>query len=228
MPTFREDIKLGTKVPLIKRDDIADFVVGESDVKDGSITASKIANKTITKEKFTDDVQNAIDSIEGKLDKGSVVQTIGTSEDKVMSQKAVTEELKSIHDTTDDIISVMAKNGLNIDLSSSTGWYFRYRTICGANVDGSYKPFTTLSIEARFYFTDVTDKITNITWTRDTDDPEADAAWNKAHANCGLSLPIAYPDLGGNIYQIGHASFTCTAEYDVDGDMYTAQETVSF
>ena len=228
MPTFRQDVKLGTKVPLVKKDDIADFIVGESDIKEGSITNSKIADNTITKEKLTKDVQEAINAVSDKFDKSSVVQSIGLSEDKVMSQKAVTEELKDIHDTTDNIISVMVKNGFNIDLASSRGWSFRYKTISEPNVDGSYKAFTTLSAEAKFYALNVTDKITNITWTRNTGNPEEDAVWNKAHANCGLSIPIAYPDLGGEIYQIGHVEFTCTAEYNDEGDMYVAQKTVSF
>lgn len=228
MPTFRQDVKLGTKVPLVKKDDIADFIVGESDIKEGSITNSKIADNTITKEKLTKDVQEAINAVSDKFDKSSVVQSIGLSEENVMSQKAVTEELNDIHETTDNIISVMVKNGFNIDLSSSKGWTFRYKAISEANSDGSYKAFTTLSAEAKFYALNVTDKITNITWTRNTDNPEEDEAWNKAHKDCGLSIPISYADLGGNVYQIGHADFTCTAEYNTEEDMYVAQKTVSF
>lgn len=228
MPTFRQDVKLGTKVPLVKKDDIADFIVGNSDIKDGSITNSKIADNTITKEKFTKDVQDAINDVSSKVDKTAVVQTIGQSKENVMSQKAVTDELKDLHDTTDNIISVMMENGFNIDLSSSKGWTFRYRTISEPNSDGSYKTFTTLSAEAKFYALNVTDKITNITWTRNTDNPAEDETWNKAHKDCGLTIPISYPDLGGNAYQIGHAEFTCTAEYNAEGDMYTAQKTVSF
>ena len=56
MPTFRENVKLGTKVPLIKKEEISGFVIAEGDVYDGSITNRKIADKTITKEKLTDDV----------------------------------------------------------------------------------------------------------------------------------------------------------------------------
>lgn len=233
----------------VTTDKVADKAITSPKLADDSITTSKIADNTITKEKLTsdvldaknikyskagsslgsDNVQDAIDEIvDDKFDKTSVVQSIGQSESKVMSQKAVTDELKDIHDTTDNIISVMVKNGFNIDLTSSKGWSFRYRAISESNSDGTYKAFTTLSAEAKFYALDVTDKITGITWTRDTGDAEADAAWNKAHTSCGLSIPISYPDLGGNVYQIGHANFTCTAEYNAEGDMYVAQKTVSF
>lgn len=135
---------------------------------------------------------------------------------------------KSVQETLSDIYNLIETEGLTLVLKSSRGWSFRYKTISEPNVDGSYKAFTTLSAEAKFYALNVTDKITNITWTRNTENPEADAAWNKTHANCGLSIPISYPDLGGDIYQIGHAEFTCTAEYDAEGDMYVAQKTVSF
>lgn len=207
---------------------LKDGSITSDKITDGAITTPKIKDSSVTKEKLSEDVQNTLNNVGGKFDKSSIVQSIGLSEDKVMSQKAVTDELKDIHDTTDNIISVMVKNGFNIDLASSRGWSFRYKTISEPSVDGSYKAFTTLSAEAKFYALNVTDKITNINWTRNTENPEADAAWNKAHTNCGLSIPISYTDLGGDIYQIGHAEFTCTAEYNAEGDMYVAQKSVSF
>ena len=238
MPTFREDVKLGTKVPLIRKCEISDFVVNEGDVVDGSITNKKIADKTITKEKLTDDVliaenikvgdSNLTSVLDKKVDKSSVVQETGYSKTDIMSQKAVTDELDNINDATNKIISILAENGFNINLLSSNGMTFKYSYITQTNADGSYADFTTLSIDAKWFVNDVTDEIYNIKWTRDTGDEEADAAWNKAHENCGPSISISYRDLGGSCYEIGHVSFTCEAEYNAEGEVKTAVQSVNF
>lgn len=228
MPTFREDPKLGTKVPLIKKCEISDFVVGEGDVIDGSITTNKIANRTVTKEKLTSDIVDTLDSVDSKFDKNNVVQETGYSEEKVMSQKAVTDELDSIHDTTDNIISVLVKNGFIVEIGSTKGWTFKLANITQSRTDGTYAVFTTLSVDAKWYVNNVTDKITNVKWTRDSGNAEADAIWNKAHENCGLSIPISFEDLGEDCYQIGHVNFTCEAEYDADGEWQKTQKTVTF
>lgn len=227
MPTFRQDVKLGTKVPLVKKDDI-DFIVEESDIADGAVTTPKIANGSVTKDKLSKELQDTIGDVGDKVDKASIVQSVGVATDKVMSQKAVTDELNSIHETTDSIISVMVKKGFNIELSSSAGWYFTYRSITQSSSDGAFLPFTTLSIVALWYAQEVTDKIYNVTWTRDSGDKDADEAWNKVHANNKLALPITYDDLGGNAYVIGKVNFTCTAEYDADGEWQKTQKTVCF
>jgi len=228
MPTFREDLKLGTKVPLIKKKEISDFVVGEGDIIDGSVTADKIANNTITKEKLTSDIRETLDSVDSKFNKSNVVQETGYSEEDVMSQKAVTEELDSIHDTTDNIISVLVKNGFIVDINSSRGWTFKLSNITQTRADGTYAAFTTLSVGAKWYVNNVTDKITNIKWTRDSGNKEADELWNKAHENSKLSIPISFEDLGEECYQIGHVNFTCEAEYDANGEWQKTQKTVTF
>lgn len=52
MPTFREDPKIGTKVPLIKTADLNDKSVTEKKLADGSITKDKIATGAVTSEKL--------------------------------------------------------------------------------------------------------------------------------------------------------------------------------
>ena len=52
MPTFRNDVKQGTKVPLIKTDDLDDKSVTEKKLTDGSITKDKIAAGAVTSEKL--------------------------------------------------------------------------------------------------------------------------------------------------------------------------------
>ena len=228
MPTFRQDVKLGTKVPLIKKDDIDNLIIEESDIADGAVTTPKIADGSVTKDKLSKELQSTIDDVGGKIDKDSIVQSVGVAKDKVMSQKAVTDELNGIHDTTDYIISVMVKKGFNIDLASSAGWTFTFRSITQTSSDGTFLPFTTLSIVAMWYAQEVTSKIYNIAWTRDSGNKESDEAWNKAHTNNKLELPITYDDLGGNAYVMGKVNFTCTAGYDADGEWQKTQKTVCF
>ena len=53
MPTFRNDVKLGTKVPLIKTDDLDDRCVTEEKLADGCVSADKIADAAVTAEKLS-------------------------------------------------------------------------------------------------------------------------------------------------------------------------------
>lgn len=53
MPTFREDTKIGSKVPLIKTADLNDKSVTEKKLADGSITKDKIAPGAVTKDKLS-------------------------------------------------------------------------------------------------------------------------------------------------------------------------------
>ena len=142
--------------------------------------------------------------------------------------QSVQKTLDEMEETANHIISILANTGFNIELLSSNGMTFKYSYITQTNADGSYADFTTLSITARWYVNDVTDEIYNIKWTRDTDDEESDAAWNKAHENCGSSISISYRDLGGSCYEIGHVSFTCEAEYNAEGEVKTAVQSVNF
>jgi hypothetical protein len=54
MPTFREDPKLGTMVPLMKTDDYNDQSVTEKKLKDGNITTRKLADGSVTTAKIAD------------------------------------------------------------------------------------------------------------------------------------------------------------------------------
>ena len=56
MPTFREDAKIGSKVPLIKTADLNDKSVTERKLADGSITKDKIAPGAVTKDKLSHEI----------------------------------------------------------------------------------------------------------------------------------------------------------------------------
>ena len=54
MPTFRDDIKLGTKVPMMKTDDYNDQSVTKDKIRDGNITAEKLTEGAVSTGKLSD------------------------------------------------------------------------------------------------------------------------------------------------------------------------------
>lgn len=54
MPTFREDLHLGHKVPLIEVDDLADGEIVSVKLADKCITTNKLDDKAVTEEKIAD------------------------------------------------------------------------------------------------------------------------------------------------------------------------------
>lgn len=145
-----------------------------------------------------------------KLDKSSLVQTTGDSPSKIMSQKAVTEQLKSI-------LSLIHPDNFSITMYSSNGWNFSSSMVTKTDSEGNYLPFTTLSVKAFYYNTEVTDKIYKVKWTRETSYAHDDEVWNLKHEGLTNNIPITFDDLGGDNYQIGDVIFRCEAQYTIDG-----------
>lgn len=54
MPTYREDLHLGHKVPTVEADDITDLSITTEKIADGAVTTPKIADKAVTTEKIAD------------------------------------------------------------------------------------------------------------------------------------------------------------------------------
>lgn len=115
-----------------------------------------------------------------------------------------------------------------LEMLSSKLWNFRLNDLMATNADGSWKVFTTLSVVGRLYNQDVTDSMTNIVWTRETNNPTADNKWALSHANCGLSVDLTYEDLGGAAFKIGSVTFRCNAEIKDGETMYSEDVSVSF
>ena len=115
-----------------------------------------------------------------------------------------------------------------LEMLSSKLWNFRLDDLMATNADDSWKVFTTLSVVGRLYNQDVTDSMTNIVWTRETNNPTADNKWALSHANCGLSVDLTYEDLGGAAFKIGSVTFRCNAEIKDGETMYSEDVSVSF
>lgn len=144
-----------------------------------------------------------------KLDKSSVVQTTGSSTTKVMSQKAVTDQLKSI-------LSLIRTDYFVLQMYSTNGWDFSYSMVTKTDSEGNYLPFTTLSVKAFYYNQEVTGNIYNVKWTRQTSYSRDDELWNLKHEKMTNDIPITYEDLGGDNYEIGNVIFKCEAQYTMN------------
>lgn len=80
MPTFRNDVKLGTKVPLIKTDDLDDRCVTEEKLAEGSVTNAKMADDTLTIEKLDPELRKTINAATGlPEDLVKVIQDVDVS-----------------------------------------------------------------------------------------------------------------------------------------------------
>lgn len=54
MPTFRDDVKIGGKVPMMKTDDINDQAITTVKIRDGNVTTEKLAEGVVSTDKLSD------------------------------------------------------------------------------------------------------------------------------------------------------------------------------
>lgn len=112
MPTFRQDEKLGTKVPLIKTADFNDKSVTTEKLAEGSVTNSKLAPESVTQDKFDKELlqifkaaaglpENLIETIQN-VDSTLVdhQRQISSNDDDISDLQTKTKQIK---DTVDGI-----------------------------------------------------------------------------------------------------------------------------
>ena len=112
MPTFRQDEKLGTKVPLIKTADFNDKSVTTEKLAEGSVTNSKLAPESVTLDKFDKELlqifkaaaglpENLIETIQN-VDSTLVdhQRQISSNDDDISDLQTKTKQIK---DTVDGI-----------------------------------------------------------------------------------------------------------------------------
>ena len=112
MPTFRQDGKLGTKVPLIKTADFNDKSVTTEKLAEGSVTNSKLAPESVTQDKFDKELlqifkaaaglpENLIETIQN-VDSTLVdhQRQISSNDDDISDLQTKTKQIK---DTVDGI-----------------------------------------------------------------------------------------------------------------------------
>ncbi len=157
-----------------------------------------------------------------KLSKSDIVQSTGDSEVKVMSQKAVTEQLKAL-------VTLITGKEFALTMYSTNGWNFSHSMVTKTDDDGNYVAFTTLNVKGFYYNQEVTDNMYNVKWTRETSYPRDDEVWNLKHASDtnAIAIPITYEDLGGENYQIGDVVFKCEAQYTTSDANYQTLSTIN-
>ena len=115
MPTFRQDLKLGTMVPLMKTDDYNDQSVTEKKLKDGNITTRKLADGSVTTAKIADEnvtTQKIADQnvTTGKLQDSSVttekIADLNVTTEKLDDKSVTTEKLED-----SSVVTAKIKNG---------------------------------------------------------------------------------------------------------------------
>ncbi len=113
MPTFRQDSKLGTMVPLMKTDDYNDQSVTEKKLKDGNITTRKLADGSVTSDKIAD--SNVVTSkIADQNVTTGKLQDSGVTTEKIAEKNIVNSKLD---DSSVDERTIKDKNVTNRKLA---------------------------------------------------------------------------------------------------------------
>ena len=101
MPTFRQDEKLGTKVPLIKTADFNDKSVTTEKLAEGSVTNSKLAPESVTQDKFDKELLQIFEAVAG-LPK-NLIETIQNVDSTLIDHQ------RQISSNDDDISDLQTK-----------------------------------------------------------------------------------------------------------------------
>lgn len=101
MPTFRQDEKLGTKVPLIKTADFNDKSVTTEKLAEGSVTNSKLAPESVTQDKFDKELLQIFKAAAGLPE--NLIETIQNVDSTLVDHQ------RQISSNDDDISDLQTK-----------------------------------------------------------------------------------------------------------------------
>ena len=101
MPTFRQDEKLGTKVPLIKTADINDKSITKEKLDEGSVTNSKLAPESVTQDKFDKELLQIFEAAAGLPE--NLIETIQNIDSTIIDHQ------RQISSNDDDISDLQTK-----------------------------------------------------------------------------------------------------------------------
>lgn len=101
MPTFRQDEKLGTKVPLIKTADFNDKSVTTEKLAEGSVTNSKLAPESVTQDKFDKELLQIFEAAAGLPE--NLIETIQNVDSTLVDHQ------RQISSNDDDISDLQTK-----------------------------------------------------------------------------------------------------------------------
>lgn len=109
MPTFRQDPKLGTMVPLMKTDDYNDQSVTEKKLKDGNITTRKLADGSVTTAKIADGNVTTQKIADQNVTTGKLKDS-GVTTEKIADLNVTTEKLDDKSVTTEKMADGSVSN----------------------------------------------------------------------------------------------------------------------
>lgn len=101
MPTFRQDEKLGTNVPLIKTADFNDKSVTTEKLAEGSVTNSKLAPESVTQDKFDKELLKIFEAAAGLPE--NLIETIQNVDSTLVDHQ------RQISSNDDDISDLQTK-----------------------------------------------------------------------------------------------------------------------
>ena len=101
MPTFRQDEKLGTNVPLIKTADFNDKSVTTEKLAEGSVTNSKLAPESVTQDKFDKELLKIFEAAAGLPE--NLIETIQNVD------TTLADHQRQISSNDDDISDLQTK-----------------------------------------------------------------------------------------------------------------------
>ena len=101
MPTFRQDEKLGTEVPLIKTADFNDKSVTTEKLAEGSVTNSKLAPESVTLDKFDKELLKIFEAASGLHE--NLIETIQNVDSTLVDHQ------RQISSNDDDISDLQTK-----------------------------------------------------------------------------------------------------------------------
>lgn len=121
MPTFRQDTKIGTKVPMMKTDDYNDQSVTKDKIRDGNVTAEKLADGAVSTDKLPDGAIKTPKIADGAVSTSKISSRSVTNEKiayNSVSRAELTPEVRSSIDKKADAEQV---NNSLYDLEKKLG-----------------------------------------------------------------------------------------------------------
>ena len=250
MPTFRDDIKLGSKVPMTKTDDIndqaittvkirdgnvtteklADGAVSSDKLPDGAIKTPKIADENITSEKLAEDSvvtskiadQNVTtEKIADQSVDNSKLSTSSVTYDKIKDKAVITEKLNDRAVTTEKVEEKAITNPKLGDQSVDG------RVLREANVETKHLANESVTAEKIKSGTITKEKIADNTMTIDKLDPELRKS---IEAATGLpdDMVEMIQDIDQNLAKLNDTVYPITLGLTVNPDVSKMQTEVKY
>lgn len=121
MPTFREDIKIGAKVPMMKTDDINDQAITKDKIRDGNVTAEKLADGAVSTDKLPDGAIKNPKIADGAVSTSKIAPRSVTNEKIAYNSVSRAELTPDVRSSIDEKADAEQVNNSLYDLEKKIG-----------------------------------------------------------------------------------------------------------